>query len=541
MKPYAYYNEFDKQAAAWLRELIKEGLIADGEVDERSITDIVPDDLSGFRQHHFFAGIGGWSYALRLAGWPDDKPVWTGSCPCQPFSTAGNRKGKTDDRHLWPHFFRLIREFRPETIFGEQVASAIRSTGVRTEIENLQSLQSRKTYLNVLTELQRKGGKTLQRLQRVGEEQQESKKAYECGITPKMETREQREVFSAGCGSQSEREGDGIRHNGGMGARDYRQRNLPGYGDTVRSNNPEGMERTIIGQDRQHCRVFDEEHSGGDLCIERDDEYLGAAEDFRSIEWNNGSAQERINRAYREIDESLKRENISGWLDDLQTDLEAEGYAVGHCVLGAHSVNTAHIRQRLYWVADSIGDDDRSQIGRVDGETNSAEISDGKNIIEPGQPSGTSEHVRGVDDSESIGRSIQHTKNVGPVHGKIDPLTDSSDRGDIKSSGVRFTADERLGNTKSERCREERADSERSEEWSSGPGVDWIYCRDNKYRPIKPGIKPLVNGLPRGVVHSSDSSITPNGTSEARVMRLKGYGNAIVPQVAAEFIKAFHT
>jgi len=121
----AYYNENDPFAAAWLRNLIAAGHIADGFVDERSIADVKVEDLDGFTQHHFFAGIGGWSYALRLAGWPDDKPVWTGSCPCQPFSAAGQRKGFGDDRHLWPEFMRLIRECLPHVVFGEQVASAL--------------------------------------------------------------------------------------------------------------------------------------------------------------------------------------------------------------------------------------------------------------------------------------------------------------------------------------------------------------------------------------------------------------------------------
>lgn len=126
----AYYNEIDPYAAAWLRNLIKAGLIADGEVDERSIVDVRGDDLRGFTQCHFFAGIGGWSYALRLAGWPDDRPVWTGSCPCQPYSVAsvavGGATGQRDNRDLWPEFYRLIGERGPDAILGEQVPNAIK-------------------------------------------------------------------------------------------------------------------------------------------------------------------------------------------------------------------------------------------------------------------------------------------------------------------------------------------------------------------------------------------------------------------------------
>jgi DNA (cytosine-5)-methyltransferase 1 len=104
----AYYNEIDPFAAEWLRNLIKAGHIADGVVDERSIVEVAPEDLCDFAQCHFFAGIGVWSHALKQAGWEDTRPVWTGSCPCQPFSVAGKGKGTDDERHLWPHFFRLI-------------------------------------------------------------------------------------------------------------------------------------------------------------------------------------------------------------------------------------------------------------------------------------------------------------------------------------------------------------------------------------------------------------------------------------------------
>jgi DNA (cytosine-5)-methyltransferase 1 len=137
-----YYNDFDKKACAWLRELIKAGLIPDGVVDERSITDVTADDLCGFTQCHFFAGIGGWSRALQIAGWGEDRPVWTGSCPCQPFSTAGKQAGKSDERHLWPAFAKLIAECKPPVVFGEQVEGAIKHGW----IDDLQADLEREDY-----------------------------------------------------------------------------------------------------------------------------------------------------------------------------------------------------------------------------------------------------------------------------------------------------------------------------------------------------------------------------------------------------------
>ncbi len=119
-----YYNDNDPKACAWLRELIAAGLIPDGRVDNRSILEIKADELAGYDQCHFFAGVGFWSLALRWAGLEGQPGIWTGSCPCQPFSCAGAGKGVDDERHLWPVFRDLIRACRPAVVFGEQVASA---------------------------------------------------------------------------------------------------------------------------------------------------------------------------------------------------------------------------------------------------------------------------------------------------------------------------------------------------------------------------------------------------------------------------------
>ena len=118
-----YLNEIDPFCAQWLQNLMDADVIPRGHIDTRSIEDVTPNDLAGYTQCHFFAGLGGWVYALDLAGWPRDRPVWTGSCPCQPFSAAGKGAGFEDERHLWPAWQHLIAQRRPAIVFGEQVAS----------------------------------------------------------------------------------------------------------------------------------------------------------------------------------------------------------------------------------------------------------------------------------------------------------------------------------------------------------------------------------------------------------------------------------
>ena len=146
MNKWSYYNDNDPYILEWVRNLIKAGLVPDGEVDGRSITEVKPDDIKGFIQCHFFCGILGWSYALRLAGWPDDRPVWTASCPCPPFlgrwqasdlpslqkrvscvvpleelvsqyALTCEHAWLADARHLWPEVWRLAAECRPRRIY----------------------------------------------------------------------------------------------------------------------------------------------------------------------------------------------------------------------------------------------------------------------------------------------------------------------------------------------------------------------------------------------------------------------------------------
>ena len=277
MEPKAYYNEIDPYAAQWLRNLIAAGHIASGDVDERSIEDVNPDDLRGYTQCHFFAGIGVWSHALRLAGWPDSRPVWTGSCPCQPFSAAGKSGGFDDERHLWPAFHHLISQRRPPVVFGEQVASK-----------------------------------------------------------------------------------DGL-----------------------------------------------------------------------------------------------------AWLDLVQTDLEGADYAAAAVDLCAAGVGAPHIRQRLFWVADT------SSGGRQpEPVVRSARLRGSQNVAE--------KQIQqfGADGSGPCGMGHSNSGHASPTNGQ----------------------------------------------WRD---VDWLLCRDERWRPVEPSTFPLAYG------------------ATARVGRLRAYGNAIVPQVAAEVIEAY--
>ena len=332
----AYYNELDPKAAAWLRELIKNGHIAYGDVDERSIEDVTPDELRGYTQCHFFAGIGGWSLALRLAGWPDDRPVWTGSCPCQSFSAAGKGAGFADERHLWPAWFYLIDQCRPSVVFGEQVGAAINH----------------------------------------------------------------------------------------------------------------------------------------------------------------------------------------GWLDLVQSDMEAANYSVGAVCVPAAGVGAPHIRDRLWFVADS--DHQRSQ-GRRGVQERAAECTAGSRGVADrlGIPNSTGSQqgfatstTTGHGGSAVAASDFCRVGVSGSIRRQQFPKGGGSDGTRMDSGGwEQVKSCENVGSPDS----------------ASEPGptngrwrdADWLLCRDGRWRPVEPGTFPLANGV------------------SERVVKLRGYGNAIVPQVAAEIIKSY--
>jgi len=61
--------------------------------------------------------------------WRGKIDILTGGFPCQPYSMAGKRKGKEDERHLWPEMLRAIREIQPSWIVGENVPGIINWSG----------------------------------------------------------------------------------------------------------------------------------------------------------------------------------------------------------------------------------------------------------------------------------------------------------------------------------------------------------------------------------------------------------------------------
>lgn len=114
-----YYNENDPKAVRWLKELIRDGLIPDGDVDERSIKDVQPSGLIRYRQCHFLSGIGGWAYALSLANWPKE-----------------NRSGPGVARASRSPQQESLREFAMRDTCGLIFDGPSKSAGLQQSLEN---------------------------------------------------------------------------------------------------------------------------------------------------------------------------------------------------------------------------------------------------------------------------------------------------------------------------------------------------------------------------------------------------------------------
>ena len=457
----AYYNEIDPYAAAWLRNLIAAGRIAAGDVDERSIREVKPDDIKAYTQCHFFAGIGVWSAALRLAGWADDRPVWTGSCPCQPFSAAGKGGGFDDERHLWPDLFRLIAECKPGVVFGEQVAS---KDGLAW-LDLVQADLEGADYASGALDLCAAGvgaPHIRQRLYWVADALC-GRAGYDTGESMGTQAAADREDGSV----PGQRLRAGIE---GPPSRLADANHAERWPDATRGDERHGSDtgRPQGSGDPERCvepgRLADasgERRDGQQVCLQSGESRQAGAETTRDsgpsrlADPNGGdTSAEREQRSGEQRQQSEDRG--SGRLadaDDARLEgrrLDAFGRA-DQCALGSDGV------------AGGMGNTPDEPRERGAGGVLGAEAQEhGARVAVDGYLSVGLEHA-----SEGMGGSAS-----GPTNGQ----------------------------------------------WRD---ADWIFCRDGKWRPVEPGTFPLVDG------------------ATSRVGRLRAYGNAIVPQVAAEVIGAW--
>lgn len=403
-----YYNEFDPKAAAWLRQLIADGLIPQGTVDERSITDV--RDLNEATQRHWFAGIGGWAKAFHLAGWEENRPAWSASCPCQPFSCAGKQLGEQDDRHLWPTLLERIKAEHPPVIFGEQVASAAVVGRANSPDENLQEMQDREAVFRVLRQLERQSPAGLQGvLQERRAAAEAPAPGTDVGKIPTVEGHKEGLCFGERGQESGKGQGYGIRPEPAEHSGPDRCGSVRTDGHIILPGASESLECAVSRSDRLKPGIHAGQREGDSVCGQCDGEHLGAAEDFRDCVGDHGAAQESFKRFVRETWAVTPEALEPVWLDGIRSDLEAEGYTFGAVVLGAHSVGAPHIRQRLYWVAHTEHPQRRPQHGPEQDGRNGKDSGRKEAHGEPG----TCGEVRRVGDAAGDGRDERWTESSG--------------------------------------------------------------------------------------------------------------------------------
>ena len=118
------------------------GLEATGEFETVAFCDYEPFCQKVLRKHWeevpIYGDIKELTYEKLRADGIDKIDIITGGYPCQPFSVAGNKKGEQDPRHLWPEYFRLVKECRPTWVIGENVGGHIK-LGLDTVLKDLES------------------------------------------------------------------------------------------------------------------------------------------------------------------------------------------------------------------------------------------------------------------------------------------------------------------------------------------------------------------------------------------------------------------
>ena len=593
-----FYNDNDPKVCTWLRELIAAKLIPDGIVDQRSITEIKADELKPYTQCHFFAGIGGWPYALRLAGVPDSVRVWTGSCPCQPFSCAGKHRGHEDERHLWPAFRRLISQCNPRTVFGEQVASADGRdwlASVRFDLENIEYWRRYYESLHEVQEAAKTGrlpeilGKIIGRI--------------EANLSGLPETiREEVAQGTRGTVSAIEREAEGQRGFLPSGIRQTASRcdagersgeTMPTKGIAVRSSEQScgtgvegaggpvridratirlpregnGMEQSVASQDAPGTWVHAVERQGDLFLPKRRLGQLGgigAEECCRSLVGKEPIDDERrIAEVFeRCIADSVERIRLAG----VRSDLEDLGYVVGAADLCAAGVGAPHIRQRLFWGAVRVGDARLCKsrtVPRDAAEMPRTPFAEVRKEFVPDLFGGSSSTCR-LGHSPSDGREQRRAERVAEAGGdgcgvdnaNRERCRETGSSGSGSGAGGGSTSGERLADDcgeglegRSRIARDNGAECEAAErDGNSWSDSAWIECRDGKARriPIESGFQRVADGLFDCLDdHWTQGALGgfPLAHKEAfkgsRVGLLRGAGNAIVPQVAEVFVRAF--